>query len=120
MIAITEPIAQPPVVSAGPDITTTSTTVTLQGSGVDPRGSPLTFTWAQLSGPAQAVIASPANAVTQVTLSSIGTYVFRLSATDGSLTGSAIANVALVPSQCVAIPSGLVSYWPAEGMPTMW
>ncbi|HET9315695.1 MAG TPA: FG-GAP-like repeat-containing protein, partial [Vicinamibacteria bacterium] len=83
---------QPPSVDAGPDQAATlpTNTVTLQGQVSDDGlpGGPLAIGWSQVSGPASVVFASPSTAVTQVTATVIGTYVLRLTANDGALSGS--------------------------------
>src|SRR5262249_27071708 len=50
----------------------------------------------QVSGPS-AVINSPATPTTTVNLTTVGTYVFRLTANDGQLSSSADVNVILTP-----------------------
>lgn len=92
---------QPPVVSAGPQqvVALPATTATLNGSVTDdgrPVGGTLTSIWTQVSGPS-ATINSPATPVTTVSLSAVGTYVFRLTASDSQLSSSADVNVILTP-----------------------
>jgi RHS repeat-associated protein len=60
-----------------------------------PDGSSLALTWSQVSGPAQAVFASPNAAGTSVNLPAIGVYVLRLTATDGVLTSSDDVSIAV-------------------------
>ena len=93
---------RPPVVSAGPDRTTalSAPTITLSGTATDdglPEGSTLAVSWQQLSGPAEAVIASPHAAVTAVTFDTPGRYSLRLVATDGALS---VADEVLVDRRC--------------------
>jgi uncharacterized protein YjiK len=85
----------PPSVNAGPDQTiflAFPNTAVLDGTALDdglpnPPGA-LTATWSQVSGPAPVTFAN-ANAVdTTVTFSIDGSYVLRLTATDGELTTS--------------------------------
>ena len=78
---------QPPNANAGPDQNVTvNTLVTLNGSGSnDPDGgpSPLTFSWAQLSGPA-VTLNNPNTASPTFTPTTTGTRVFRLTVSDGA------------------------------------
>ncbi len=87
----TLPVNQPPQVNAGPDRSTPlGTPVALQGSASDdgqPDGS-LTLQWTMVSGPGLAFFGNDNQAATNVTFSTVGTYVLRLTATDGSLTSS--------------------------------
>ncbi len=79
------PENQAPVVDAGPDVTTTATTVALAGSVTDdglPAGSTVTTTW---SGPAGVSFADAADPTTDVTLPGVGTYVLTLAASDTEL-----------------------------------
>jgi hypothetical protein len=81
-----------PVVNAGNDASYTSgSAITLTGTATDdglPAGSALSTAWSLVSGPGIAVIASPGALSTAVTVSATGTYVFQLSATDGTLTST--------------------------------
>ena len=88
-VNVLPPPNQPPVVSGGPDqeISQPQMTVTLSGTVTDdglPAGT-LTAAWSQISGPAGVVFSVPNSPVTSVTLPSIGTYVMRLTASDGAL-----------------------------------
>lgn len=117
------PINQPPVVSAGPGGTVAVPGVfALQGSATDdglPSGT-LTIQWSQVSGPSTAVFANPSQPLTSVALDSPGTYVLRLTASDGQLSASSdVTVVGLVnngggnqppfvdagPDQIIALPN---------------
>jgi hypothetical protein len=79
-----------PIVNAGPEQRITlPNTATLAGTATDD-GLPLspgvlTTTWVQISGPSQVTFATPHNLTTKVTFSAPGTYVLRLTASDGAL-----------------------------------
>jgi hypothetical protein len=80
----------PPVANAGPDKSAApGTNVTLSGSGSDPDGGPsaLTFAWSQVSGPT-VTIGNASQAVANVTPSTAGSYVFRLTVSDGAAQAS--------------------------------
>jgi hypothetical protein len=92
---------QPPVVSAGPDqeISQPQTTVTLSGAVSDdglPAGT-LSVAWTRVSGPPGVVFSAPNSPVTSATLPAIGTYVLRLTATDGALTSTDDVGVTVHP-----------------------
>ena len=76
------PPNKPPVVNAGPDVSTTpSTPVTLSGSASDPDGDPLTLKWT-VSGSSCTV--TPDNtAVASIKCTNPGTYTATLTASDG-------------------------------------
>ncbi len=82
-------VNQAPVVDAGQDLTVVlPSSATLSGTASDdgaPAGSSLALLWTQVSGPAAASISSPQSATTAVSFSEAGTYIFRLTATDGAL-----------------------------------
>jgi RHS repeat-associated protein/uncharacterized repeat protein (TIGR01451 family) len=95
-------INQPPVVNAGPDqaITLPTSTVTLNGTATDdglPTGSTLTVGWAEISGPAPVTFGTPAQAVTQASFTTAGTYVLRLIASDSQLFSTADVHVTVNP-----------------------
>lgn len=98
-VAVNPPPAQPPVVSAGPNqsITLPTNTVTLNGSATSSNG-PITFAWSLASGPALVTFSSPNSAVTQVTFTTAGTYVLRLTANDTQFTVSATTSVIVSPA----------------------
>jgi hypothetical protein len=80
-----------PVVNAGADqnITTLSGVVTLAGTATDdglPVTPGLSVTWSQVSGPGATTFANANSAATTATFNQYGTYVLRLTATDGALT----------------------------------
>lgn len=84
------PQNQPPVVNAGADITlaANTTTVTLQGTGSDPEGNAVTYSWTKVSGPS-ATISNTAIANPVITgLTNGSTYVFQLTVSDGTLSSS--------------------------------
>lgn len=82
-----------PVVNAGPDQTSTTSftlpkTFLLGGTASDPDNypNPLTTLWTKVSGPSGATISSPTTLNTSITITQLGTYVYRLTATDGDAT----------------------------------
>src|SRR6266540_304165 len=93
-VAGTPPANATPSVSAGADqVTTVGTPALLDGTVTDdglpkPPGA-VTVAWSQVSGPAAgAQFASPGSVDTSVSFSESGTYVFRLTASDGERSGS--------------------------------
>jgi hypothetical protein len=82
---------QPPVANAGANQTLAAgtTSVTLQGSGSDPNGKPITYSWTEVSGPV--VTFSNTGIATPVVsgLTNGSTYVFALTVNNGSLSASA-------------------------------
>jgi RHS repeat-associated protein len=96
------PINRPPAVDAGPDQTLTlpADTVGLNGTATDdglPEGSTLGLSWSKVSGPGPVSFGSPSSAATSATFTEPGTYVLRLRASDGLLTGSDELSVEVVP-----------------------
>jgi poly(3-hydroxybutyrate) depolymerase/lysophospholipase L1-like esterase len=74
-----------PTANAGVDQTITVSSATLNGSSsADVDGVIVSFHWAQLTGPAQAVIANPNSANTAVSSLVAGSYQFELTVTDDS------------------------------------
>lgn len=75
---------QPPVVSAGSNVTVTLpvNSVDLNGSASDPDGSISGYKWTQSSGPNNATIGSPTSIKTNVKNLITGTYIFKLEVTD--------------------------------------
>jgi hypothetical protein len=89
------PTNQPPIVSAGPDRAATlnggQATLAIDGSASDdglPAGSSLTVAWSPVSGPAPVTFSSPSSPDTNATFTAAGTYVLRLSGSDGTLTAT--------------------------------
>jgi hypothetical protein len=82
-----EPINQPPVVNAGADITVPlGFSAQLNGTVSDdglPLPPVLTSTWSKLSGPGSVIFADPTSASTTANFSALGSYVLRLSSSDG-------------------------------------
>jgi hypothetical protein len=87
------PTNQAPTVNAGPDQTVTfPTTVSLNGTvnddGLPSSPGTTTKTWTKVSGPGTPTFSAPNQASTNVTFDQAGTYVLRLTANDGDLSGS--------------------------------
>jgi hypothetical protein len=78
------PVNNPPTVSAGPDkAVTLPNPVTLSGTATDPEGTTLTVLWTKQSGPGDVAFANPNVRATTATFTAQGTYVLRLTASDG-------------------------------------
>jgi hypothetical protein len=93
-----------PRVDAGParTITLPTTTTTLQGSVTDDgRPSPparVTTTWSQVSGPGTVTFSHAAALAPTATFSAAGSYVLRLTASDGALSASDTVTIAVNPA----------------------
>jgi hypothetical protein len=79
-------VNQPPVVSAGNDITITLpvNSVTLTATASDADGSIASYSWSKLSGPSQFIINSVSSAQTTVQSLVEGSYSFRITVTDNN------------------------------------
>lgn len=88
----------PPVVSAGVNLTvTTSAPVNLDGTVTDD-GRPtnvITTTWNKVSGPGTVTFGNPNAVDTTASFSAVGTYVLRLTADDGELETSATVRLVI-------------------------
>jgi RHS repeat-associated protein len=99
-VTVNPAVNQPPVVSAGPNQTVSqpTTMLTLNGTATDdglPNGT-LIVTWSQVSGPATVTFSNPNTAVTKATLSALGVYVLKLTASDTQLSSSATVTITLL------------------------
>ncbi|HYF47819.1 MAG TPA: PKD domain-containing protein, partial [Planctomycetota bacterium] len=105
------PANQAPNVNAGPDLNfNLPQGATLNGTASDdglpnPPGA-LTVQWSKQSGPGTVTFANSAAAATTATFSQAGTYVLRLSASDGSLSSEDFTNVVVNNP-----PAGLPPPW---------
>jgi hypothetical protein len=77
---------QLPSANAGADqtITLPVNTVTLSGSGTDPDGTIVSYSWTRIAGPTQFSIVSPSQAQTVINNLVQGVYVFQLTVKDNS------------------------------------
>jgi hypothetical protein len=98
-----------PQVDAGPDMTITlPASASLNGSANDdglPTGSMLSYAWTTVSGPGAVTFASSHSSATQVDFPSAGTYVLRLTASDGASAGADIVTITVntEPSHTVEV-----------------
>ncbi len=101
----------PPIVNAGIDqtITLPTSTVTVTGTASDPESQPMTYSWANVSGPAGSTITTPTALSTTITGLVQGTYTFWLTVSDGVKTNAdqivIVVNAAVDPlSSSIVIP----------------
>src|SRR5581483_8565524 len=114
------PVNQVPVVNAGPAQTIElPATAALSGSVTDdglPLASTLSISWSQVSGPGTATFTSPNAASTTASFSAAGTYVLRLSASDGQLTGTSDVTITVFPvNQAPVVNAGTNQEIPFPG-----
>lgn len=106
---------RPPRVDAGSDqdlpvATAFPVTATVSGSATDDGkpGGPLTYTWTQADGPGPVTIVSPKSATTQVRVPGQGSYVLRLTVSDGAASTSddVILNASRATGDFTFVPAG--------------
>lgn len=117
-----------PIASAGLDQSVSlSSVISLSASASsDPDADTLTYSWSKVSGPGTVTFSNPSNLSTVITFSEVGTYVIRVSVSDGTLssfdqttvtvnsvanvnysvTSSAGSNGSISPSGTVTVNSG--------------
>ena len=99
-----------PVVSAGSNAAfTLPSAITLSGTASDdglPSGSTLTTAWSLQSGPGTAVIANASSLNTTAAVTAAGTYVFKLTASDGTLSSSSTVTMTVN----AALPEVIAKY----------
>lgn len=118
---------QAPVVEAGQNQTITlPNSASLNGNITDdglPQPANLSINWSKVSGDGNVTFSSPNSAQTTATFSSAGTYVLKLEASDGELTGEDMITVTVNPAaaqnqaptvdaganQSITLPSNTVS-----------
>src|SRR3989475_1825924 len=92
-ITVNPPPNQAPAVSAGSNQTITlPASASLTGTAADdglPTGSTLTVTWSKFSGPGTVTFANVNALSTTASFSAAGTYVLRLTGSDGALSSTA-------------------------------
>jgi hypothetical protein len=93
------PVNAPPAVDAGPDRSVpVSRSASLDGAVRDDGlPGPAVAAWAQVSGPGTATFADAASPKTTARFSAPGTYVLRLAAGDGQLSGADTVGVVVTP-----------------------
>lgn len=103
------PVNTAPTVDAGTDQTVTLPAgIYLKGSASDdglPGGSTLTTTWSVQSGPGTVTIANAKALNTTATVTTAGTYVFKLTASDGTLSASDTVTVTVKAASSTPSPS---------------
>ncbi len=106
---------QPPVANAGADTTlsTGTTSFTLHGTGSDPEGNAVTFSWTQVSGPTIAISGTGTASPSISGLSGGNTYIFQLTVSDGTLTATDNISVAVLAA------ANVVHGYPASGTITI-
>ena len=92
----------PPAVNAGADqeIAWPTNTAMLTGEAIDdglPAGGTVSTTWTVASGPGEVVFDNPNQIVTRARIDVGGTYVLRLTASDGDLSASDELTVVVIP-----------------------
>jgi RHS repeat-associated protein len=114
------PANRQPMVNAGTDATVAiSSPLNLAGTVSDdglPADGVLTVTWSKVSGPGAVGFADEHAAATEFRAAAIGTYVLRLSATDGQLSASDEVTVTVIPGNLApTVDAGANQSLPAPG-----
>lgn len=90
------PADNAPVANAGPDQTVSPQRVILDGSASsDPNNDPLSYSWTQVLGPVSVILETANQKVASFVGIKAGTYVFRLSCSDGHQTSTDTVNITI-------------------------
>ncbi|MEZ5218819.1 MAG: LamG-like jellyroll fold domain-containing protein [Ilumatobacteraceae bacterium] len=97
-----------PVTSAGADATVVRpNAVALDGTVTDDGNpQPVTVTWSMVSGPGTVTFGSTTSVDTTATFDAVGTYVLRLTATDGSLSSSDDVTITVIDNAAPVVSAG--------------
>ena len=111
-------ICQQFTASAGQNQTVSlpNATANLNGSATDmfnPNAA-IDLLWSVASGPGQVSFGNPTVGATTAQFNVAGTYVLRLTATEGDLSAESTVTVNVL-SPCDQVPAGLVGWWRGEG-----
>jgi hypothetical protein len=89
-VTVSGTVNHPPVANAGPARTGyVGDSLPLDGSAsFDPDGTPVTYAWSIISGPAGATLAAATTVSPTIAATSSGSYVIQLTVSDGSLTST--------------------------------
>lgn len=105
----------PPIVNVGVDQVVNVDNISLTGIVSDSDGAIVSKTWSQISGPNSATIVSPTALTTSITGLILGSYVFRLTATDNL--GGVSYDELTVTYSAPTDPNGIVNLLVDPSMP---
>jgi hypothetical protein len=114
-ITLPPPVNQPPTVSAGSNQTITlpaaaSLSGTVTDDGLPNPPGAVTTTWSKVSGPGTVTFGNASARATTATFSTSGSYVLRLTASDGALSANASVTITVNPAlQIPPAPTGLTA-----------
>lgn len=114
------PVNQAPIVNAGPNQTITLPgNVALSGTASDD-GLPsapgrLTLAWTKASGPGTVTFTAPSSAISSASFSIAGTYVLRLTATDGALSTTSDVTIGVLDNAPPVVNPGANQTVPLGG-----
>jgi RHS repeat-associated protein len=112
-------INKAPVVQAGSEATIPlGYVLTLQGSVTDdgrPLGGALSSSWSVVSGPGTVAFADGSSPTSSATFSMAGTYVLRLTGSDGDLTANSDVSVLVLPDTQSVPSTVIVAPYQADG-----
>ncbi len=105
------PVNDPPVIQVTPlGQITAPTAINLHAvitDDQDPAGQSVTVTWSKVSGPGAVAFANPAAASTMATYDRAGTYILRVTVTDGETSVTAdVTALVEIPNQPPAVSAG--------------
>ena len=111
---------QPPTANAGEDQTVASgNIITLKGSGTDPDGDPLRYSWEHTSGPAVTLTNSTTQQPTFTSPNGPATITFTLSVSDGTDTITDTVDITIKSPQAPTANAGRDRTFPPDSTATL-